>query len=110
ADAARTGVIKNIAAQHSADRYVNGLYYPNTLEAYRSDVIGSMQMQPQPNGIYDGQDGYWSWWAATPAAGASSPSSVGAAAVAAIVAVVAVVLAAVVLLVVRRRSTAAERE
>jgi peptide/nickel transport system substrate-binding protein len=107
---ARAGIIKKMEAQLSGDRYVNVLYYPNTLEAYRSDVIGSMQMQPQPNGIYDGQDGYWSWWSATPAAAATSPSSIGAGAVAAIVAVVAVVLAAVVLLVVRRRSTAAERE
>src|SRR5437660_3956943 len=73
--AARAGVIRKMEAQLSADRYVNVLYYPNTLEAYRSDVIGSMQMQPQPNGIYDGQDGYWSWWSATPAAGTSSPSS-----------------------------------
>jgi len=97
-------------AQLSTDRYVNVLYYPNTLEAYRSDVIGSMQMQPQPNGIYDGQDGYWSWWSATPGAAASSSSHVGAWAVVAGVAVVAVVLAAVVLLVVRRRSTAQERE
>jgi peptide/nickel transport system substrate-binding protein len=108
--AARAGIIKKMQAQLSGDRYVNVLYYPDTLEAYRSDVIGSMQMQPQPNGIYDGQDGYWSWWSAIPAAAAASSSGVGAGAVAAIVAGVAVVLAGVVLLVLRRRSTAAERE
>ncbi|MEA2500867.1 MAG: peptide/nickel transport system substrate-binding protein [Actinomycetota bacterium] len=108
--AARAGLIKKMEAQLFTDRYVNVLYYPNTLEAYRNDVIGSMQMQPQPNGIYDGQDGYWSWWSATPGAAASSSSHVGAWAVVAGVAVVAVVLAAVVLLVVRRRSTAQERE
>jgi peptide/nickel transport system substrate-binding protein len=107
---ARAGLIRRMEAQLSTDRYVNVLYYPNTLEAYRSDVIGSMQMQPQPNGIYDGQDGYWSWWSATPGAAASSSSHLGAWAVIAGVAVVAVVLAAVVLLVVRRRSTAQERE
>jgi peptide/nickel transport system substrate-binding protein len=108
--AARAGVIKKMQAQLASDRYVNVLYYPNTLEAYRSDVIASMQMQPQPNGIYDGQDGYWSWWSATPASAASSRSDVGAGAIAAAVVVVAVLLAAVVFLVVRRRSTTAERE
>ena len=107
--AARAGIVKKVEAQLYADRYVNVLSYPNTLEAYRSDVIASMQMQPQPHGIYDGQDGYWSWWSAVPAS-ASAPSHSGAASVLAGIAVAVVLGAAVVLLVLRRRSTAQERE
>ena len=106
--AARASVIKQMQAQLSGDRYVNVLYYPNTLEAYRSDAIASMQMQPQPNGIYDGQDGYWSWWSAVPAS--ASLSRTNAAPVVAGIAVAAVVVAAVVLLALRRRSTSGERE
>lgn len=41
--------------------------YADQLEAFRSDVIGSMTPQPDPGGNYDSQDGYWSWWSATPA-------------------------------------------
>jgi peptide/nickel transport system substrate-binding protein len=95
-------------AQLYNDRYVNVLYYPNTLEAYRSDVISSMEMQPQPGGIYDGQDGYWSWWSATPTAAATSHSSALPVVAAAII--VAALVAAGVLLVLRRRSTVQERE
>ncbi|HMC05298.1 MAG TPA: ABC transporter substrate-binding protein, partial [Actinomycetota bacterium] len=106
---ARAGIVKKMEAQLYADRYVNVLYYPNTLEAYRSDVIASMEMQPQPHGIYDGQDGYWSWWSAVPASAPAS-SHYGAMPVVAGIVVVVVVAAAVVLLVLRRRSTVQERE
>ena len=95
-------------AQLYDDRSVNVLYYPNTLEAYRSDVIASMQVQPQPGGIYDGQDGYWSWWSAAPTAAAPSSHAGGAVLVAAIAA--ACVVAAVVALALRRRRSAEERE
>jgi len=106
---ARAGIVKKMEALLYDDRYINVLYYPNTLEAYRSDVISSMEMQPQPGGIYDGQDGYWSWWSAVPAS-ASAPSHFGGAPVLAGIAVAVVVGAAVVLLVLRRRSTVQERE
>src|SRR6266480_463963 len=106
---ARAGIVKKMEAPLYDDRYINVLYYPNTLEAYRSDVISSMEMQPQPGGIYDGQDGYWSWWSAVPAS-ASAPSHFGGAPVLAGIAVAVVVGAAVVLLVLRRRSTVQERE
>ena len=106
--AARAGIVKRMEAQLYDDRYINVLYYPNTLEAYRSDVISSMQMQPQPRGIYDGQDGYWSWWSAVSTAAAPSSHTGGVALVAAIAA--ACVVVAVVALVLRRRRSAEERE
>src|SRR2546421_362107 len=106
--AARARIVKKMEAQLYADRYVNVLYYPNTLEAYRSDVISSMEMQPQPNGIYDGQDGYWSWWSAAPAP--APPSRAGAAPFVAGAVAACSLAAAVVLLVLRRRPTAEGRE
>lgn len=51
--------------------------YADQLEAFRSDVIGTMTPQPDPGGNYDSQDGYWSWWSATPAGAASVAGSDG---------------------------------
>ena len=106
--AIRTGDIKQMEERLYTDAYVNVLYYPNTLEAYRNDAIASMERQPQPNGIFDGQDGYWSWWSAVPAS-SSSPASRNVAIGAGIAAVILVVAAAI-LLAARRRSTVKERE
>jgi peptide/nickel transport system substrate-binding protein len=104
---ARAGIVKEMEAHLYDDGYINVLYYPNTLEAYRSDVIASMEMQPQPGGIYDGQDGYWSWWSAAPTA--ATPSHASAVPIVAAVVIVAALVAAGVLLVLRR-STVQERE
>jgi peptide/nickel transport system substrate-binding protein len=43
------------------------LYYPNTLEAYRSDLFGGFQKQPEPGGQILNQDGFWGIYSATPA-------------------------------------------
>lgn len=51
--------------------------YADQLEAFRSDVIGSMTPQPDPGGNYDSQDGYWSWWSATPATDEAAESGEG---------------------------------
>lgn len=112
--AARAEIVKQMQAKLYKDAYYNILYYPNVLEAYRSDVIGSMQKQPQPDGMYWGQDGYWSWWSAAPptieqaavAKKGSSGSSDGA--IIGGIAVVAVILAAGSFLVARRRRSSAE--
>ena len=86
--------------------------YADALEAYRSDVIDSIQTQPDPGGNIYGQDGYWSWWSADAcrrrggsAGGGNTGVVVGVAAGA------AVVLAGGAFLLLRRRSaTADERE
>ena len=91
------------------DAYINVLYYPNVLEAYRNTTIGSIEKQPQPNGVLYGQDGYWSWWSATPAA--DSKSSNTGATIGISIGVVVVIAAGVWFLVGRRRrGTAEERE
>ena len=97
-----------------SDAYINVLYYGNVLEAYRSDVIGSMDKQPQPNGLYWGQDGYWAFWSAKPAsaAAASSSSSSNTGLIAGIVIAMVVVVGGGGLVLMRRRrgATAEERE
>ncbi|HEV7900203.1 MAG TPA: ABC transporter substrate-binding protein [Planosporangium sp.] len=108
--AARSGLVKQMQQQLYTDAYINVLYYPNVLEAYRSDVIGSMQKQPQPNGLYYGQDGYWSWWSATPATAGAKSSGPNTAVIVAVVALVVVVVAGALILARRRRARAGERE
>src|SRR5690625_2955854 len=86
--------------------------YADQLEAYRNDVIGSMQPQPDPGGVYFGQDGYWSWFTATPAeAEGSGQGSGNMGLTVGIGADVALVVVAGGVLVWRRRSqTVDERE
>lgn len=86
--------------------------YAGMLEAYRTDVIGSMTPQPDPGGNYYGQDGYWSWWSAVPAEDEAGDSGgIGTGAAIGIGAGVLVVAAAAVFLVVRRRAaTSDDRE
>lgn len=84
--------------------------YADALEAYRSDVIESMQPQPDPGGNYWGQDGYWSWWSAVPvAAGDSSGVNTGLV-IGVVVAVLAVLIGGGFLLLRRRSATAEDRE
>ncbi|MBW8804574.1 MAG: ABC transporter substrate-binding protein [Catenulisporales bacterium] len=111
--AARAADVKQMEQRLYSDAYINILYNANSLEAYRSDVIGSWEKQPQPEGAYWGQDGYWSFWSAKPAESASSSSSSSNTGL-----VVGIVVAAVVILggggvfLLRRRrtQTAEERE
>jgi len=84
--------------------------YADALEAYRSDVIESMQPQPDPGGNYYGQDGYWSWWSAVPAS-ADDSSGMNPAIVIGVVVAALVLLGGGAFLLLRRRSaTAEERE
>ncbi|MDA0566587.1 ABC transporter substrate-binding protein [Streptomonospora sp. S1-112] len=87
---------------------VNVLTYADTLEAYRTDQISDIQVQPDPGGNIWGQDGHWAWTSATPAQtqAASGPSvPAWALAGAGVLALVAVVGGVVLL---RRRSATAE--
>ncbi len=42
------------------------LFYPDTLEAYRNDLFGGFQKQPEPDGQILDQDGFWGIYSATP--------------------------------------------
>lgn len=110
--ATRAGDVKQMQQTLYSDAYINVLYYGNVLEAYRSDVIGSMDKQPQPDGLYWGQDGYWSMWSAKPvaASASSSSSSSNTGLIAGIVVVAVVVLAGGGLVLMRRRRTSSAEE
>jgi peptide/nickel transport system substrate-binding protein len=63
---ARADIVKDMQQILYEENVFVVLGYADALEAYRSDVIASMQPQPDPGGNYYGQDGYWSWWSAVP--------------------------------------------
>ncbi|MFD8201565.1 ABC transporter substrate-binding protein [Streptomyces sp. NPDC059701] len=91
--------------------YMNVMAYPNAVEAYRTDQIASITTMPSGAGNIYGQDGYWSWWSAVPAdSGDSSGDSSSTGVVIGIVAGVVVLVGLGVLVAVRRRATAEERE
>ncbi|WP_405602707.1 ABC transporter substrate-binding protein [Streptomyces sp. NBC_01410] len=109
--AKRTALVKQMQSRLYDTGYMNVLAYPNAVEAYRTDQIRSITTMPEAGGNLWGQDGYWSWWSAEPAAGdggSGSGSSTGI--VISIGAVVVLAAAAGFLVVMRRRSTAEDRE
>ncbi|MFI8826385.1 ABC transporter substrate-binding protein [Streptomyces sp. NPDC053431] len=110
----RAGLVKQMQSRLYDTGYMNVIAYPNALEAYRTDQIGSITTMPEAAGNLYGQDGYWSWWSATPAARAAGAESDGGGSSTGVVAgigvAVVLVAGAGVLLLMRRRSTADDRE
>ena len=110
--AARTALIKQAQQQLYTDAYINVLYYPNVLEAFRKETVTSMTRMPGDNGTYANQDGYWALWSAVPTSAASGDDDGNSANVPLLVGGAVLLVAAVVGFVVvrRRRGTADERE
>ena len=110
--AARAEIVHELQEVLYTEAVVNVLAYPNILEAYRTDHVAALQVQPDPGGNIWGQDGYWAWWSAEPAAAdeaaASSGPSNGVMWAVGGGAALLLVVGAVVLLV--RRATAGDRE
>ncbi|MEU8764524.1 ABC transporter substrate-binding protein [Streptomyces sp. NPDC048659] len=110
--AKRADLVKRLQSRLYDTGYMNVLAYPNALEAYRTDQIGSITTMPSAAGNLWGQDGYWSWWSAVPAArasdGGSGSSSTGV--IIGIGAAVVVVVGLGIFLGMRRRSTSDDRE
>ncbi|RNL82137.1 ABC transporter substrate-binding protein [Halostreptopolyspora alba] len=106
----RASHIRDMQAILYEEAVVNVLTYPNAIEAYRSDQIADIQVQPDPGGNIWGQDGYWSWWSAEPASEHSGAGPPGWA-IAAVSAAVVLVVAGTAALVWRRRAaTVGDRE
>lgn len=108
--AKRADIVKRMESRLYDLGYMNVMAYPNAVEAYRTDQIKSIETMPRAAGNIYGQDGYWSWWSAVPA---DSGSSSGGSSTGVIIGVVAgvVVLAGVgAFVVMRRRTTADDRE
>ncbi|MFE0703908.1 ABC transporter substrate-binding protein [Streptomyces sp. NPDC058872] len=109
--AKRADLVKRMQSRLYDTGYMNVMAYPNALEAYRTDQIGSITTMPEAAGNLWGQDGYWSWWSAVPAARAAQTE--GAPSTGVIVGIGATVVVAVglgTLFGLRRRATADDRE
>ncbi|RCV55361.1 ABC transporter substrate-binding protein [Marinitenerispora sediminis] len=107
--ARRAEIVREMQQILYDEAVVNVLTYPDMLEAYRSDQIADIQVQPEPGGNIWNQDGYWSWWSATPVEAAGGDG--GGVPVTAIVGIAAAVLVlggGIGFLVLRRRSATAE--
>jgi peptide/nickel transport system substrate-binding protein len=84
------------------------IYYPDSLEAYRSDRFTGFTKQPARDGVIVGQNGYWGFYDAVPIAAPGSSGVPGWLLPAGIV--VVLLIAGRVLLALRRRATADDRE
>jgi peptide/nickel transport system substrate-binding protein len=93
------------------------IWYADTLEAWRSDKFTGFVKQPENGGVVMGQNGYWGLYGAAPVsadtsatAGTTASSGMPGWAIGLIIAAVIVVIGAIILLSMRRRATAADRE
>ncbi|NBE52736.1 ABC transporter substrate-binding protein [Streptomyces boluensis] len=109
--AKRADLVKQMQSRLYDTGYMNIIAYPNAVEAYRTDQIKSITTMPSDAGNIYGQDGYWSWWSAVPAdAGEESGDGSSTGVVIGIAAAAVLALGAGTFVVLRRRSTAEERE
>ncbi|MBR8740663.1 ABC transporter substrate-binding protein [Nocardiopsis sp. MG754419] len=108
---ARAEIIHRLQEVLYREAVVNVLTYPNIMEAYRTDHVESLQLEPTEGGNIWGQDGYWAWWSATPADGSSDVNGGLSTGVAIGIGVVVLVLVAGgAFLFFRNRSTVEDRE
>ncbi|MEV0779843.1 ABC transporter substrate-binding protein [Streptomyces sp. NPDC050428] len=111
--AKRTDLVKQIQSRLYDTGYMNVMAYPNAVEAYRTDQIKSITTMPEAAGNIWGQDGYWSWWSAVPADATGEESSESGSSTGTMIgigAAVVVVAALGLFFMMRRRSTAEDRE
>ncbi len=108
--ARRADIVKQMESRLYDLGYMNVMAYPNAVEAYRTDQIKTIETMPRAAGNIYGQDGYWSWWSAVPADSGSSSGGSSTGVIVGVVAGVVVLAGAGLFLVMRRRTTADDRE
>jgi peptide/nickel transport system substrate-binding protein len=108
--AARVADVKDLESMFYQQVPEVTLLYPDVLEAYRSDRFAPFQVQPDPGGAIMAQNGYWGYLSATPLAAAVATPGSHTGVILGIVIAVVVIVALGVLLLLRRRSTATDRE
>ncbi|WP_416972095.1 ABC transporter substrate-binding protein [Streptomyces sp. 4F14] len=109
--AKRAALVREMQSRLYDLGYMNVMAYQNSVEAYRTDQIASIETMPKAAGNIYGQDGYWSWWSAVPAASSGDSSSgMSGGVIAGIVAGAALLAGAGVFLGLRRRAGAEDRE
>ncbi len=92
------------------------IWYADTLEAWRSDKFTGFVKQPENGGVVMGQNGYWGLYGAAPVSAdtsstaATTSSGLPGWALGLIIAAVILVLGAIIVLTMRRRASAADRE
>ncbi|MFD2757398.1 ABC transporter substrate-binding protein [Gulosibacter faecalis] len=106
---ARVDLVHQMLAMNYTSSVQVALYYPNQLEAYRSDRFEGFTTMPTENGIIANQSGYWGFQSVTPVGegGSSGASQTGLWIVIGGIVVVAVI---VVIVVVSRRKKSADIE
>lgn len=108
-EAARTEMYHELQEILYTEAPIIFLWYPNVMEAYRTDKIEEFTTQPSPEGMIMGQIGAWAYHEAQPAEGESATGTPTGVLIAVGVALVLGV-AIVVFVMVRRRKTADDRE
>lgn len=107
----RSNLVKQAEQRFYDDATGLILFYPNSLEAYRSDRFSGFLTQPGKAGVITAQQGYWGYWGARPTAEAARKPDTGYRTVAwgacGITALVGLVVAVIVR---RRRATIDDRE
>ncbi|WP_282827323.1 ABC transporter substrate-binding protein [Gulosibacter sediminis] len=105
-EGARVEIVQEMLAMNYAASVQVAFYYPNQLEAYRSDRFENFTKMPTDNGIIANQSGYWGFMNVTPVGegGSSGGSQTGLWIVIGGVAVVAAVVA--IVMVTRRKKSA----
>lgn len=106
---ARTDIYHEIQQILYEDAPLIVLWYPDVMEAYRTDKVEDFTTQPADNGMIMGQTGSWAYHEAQPAEGEGADGTPTGVLVG--VGIIALLGAGVVIFVViRRRQTADERE
>jgi peptide/nickel transport system substrate-binding protein len=109
--AARSSLVKQAQQRFYDDATGLILFYPDSLEAYRSDRFSGFLTQPDKAGVITAQQGYWGYWGARPTAEAAKAGSTDSRPVAwGVAGVLALTGLVVVLYVLRRRATIEDRE
>jgi peptide/nickel transport system substrate-binding protein len=108
--ATRVADVKHLESMFYQQASEVTLLYPDVLEAYRSDRFAPFQVQPDPGGAIMAQNGYWGYLSATPLVAATPSSGSSTGLIVGIVVAVVVVGGLFIVLFLRRRATAADRE
>lgn len=109
--AARSDLVKQAEQRFYDDATGLILFYPNSLEAYRSDRFSGFLTQPGTAGVITAQQGYWGYWGAQPTADAGRRPGTDYRTVAWGVGGIAALFGLIVVLIVlRRRATIDDRE
>jgi peptide/nickel transport system substrate-binding protein len=108
----RQAIVQQMQAIHYKSAPSIDFWYPDRLEAYRSDRFTNLTKQPTKGGIITAQSGYWAMYGATPVkdSTATNEAGLGAGGWTGIGVAAVLVIGGGAFLASRRKKTADERE